>query len=161
MDKPDIDVTVTYDDDEGCWTACDHGAELSRNHRIGRGEAFAARQWLAWLTGEPVPKTDGERIALEKVAEVSGEGPDTAYALLSDMQACMPGHRTDEYEQREIGGLLVWAMACTSLDDEAALARARSCPSGTSGGWVRSDEHPTSVCPDWPTTHRHIMLRAG
>lgn len=152
---------VIYDDGEQCWVASHDGEVLGRNHRIGPGEAFAARQWLAWLIGAEVPMDESHRAVLAKMKDLRttiGPGLSSKH-LLEVLHQNSPGHRTDEYEQRPVG--LLWAMACTSLPDDQALARARACPSGVSGGWTFSNEAEVIPCTDWPDTHRHILLVAG
>lgn len=156
-----LTVTVHYDEADKAWVAVQDGEVLDRNHRIGPGEAFAAQQWLAWLIGADVPMDEGHRAALAKMKDLPttiGPGLGSRH-LLEVLHQNSPGHRTDEYEQRAAG--LIWAIACTSLPDDQALARARSCPSGVSGGWAFSDKHEAICCTDWPDTHRHIVLIAG
>lgn len=155
MDKTD----VAYDPAEGAWVATRAGEVLDRNHQIPPDEELGARKWLAWLTGTEVPLTNGERTALAAMMGTSGIGVGSGYAMLRRAVAGMPGHCTDEYAQWDVG--LLAAMACTSLDDEQALARARICPSGTSGGWLRDDRRSAQQCPDRPDTHRHLMFEAG
>lgn len=156
----DSDLTVTYDDNDEAWVARRAGETLGRNHVIGRGEAFAAVQWAAWLTGAPVPWNPDHRAAVDKVSDLPpaiGPGVGTR-TMLELLHQNAPGHRTDEFVMREIS--MFWAQACTTLSDEEALARARTVPSGSSGGWIRS-QHPAVPCSDRPDTHRHLMFEVG
>jgi hypothetical protein len=152
------DMTVTYDHDDGGWVARRAGETLGTNHIIGPGEAFAAVQWAAWLTGEPVPWNPALRAAVDQMPDLpTTMGPDLKTMMERHHQNA-PGHRTDEFSMRELN--IGQAQACTSLADEAALERARSVPSGTSGGWVRS-EHPAVTCDYRPATHRHLKFVAA
>lgn len=154
MDKPD----VTFDADDGAWVATRGGEELGRNHVLGPDNTIGARKWLAWLTGDPVPQTEGEARALGEMMATSGLGVGSAAAMVLAAIAGQPGLLTDEYLQWNDGMLA--AVACTSLDDDQALERARSCPSGTSGGWVRSSRVEPVPCEKRPD-HRHILFEAG
>jgi len=152
---------VIYDDEERCWLASRDGEVLGRNHRIGPGEAFAARQWLAWLIGAEVPIEPSYQEYLDSMPDLPTTiGPGLGSRLMLELLARnSPGHRTDEFEMRPAG--LLWAIACTSLGDAAALERARACPSGTSGGWAVDERHPACRCTDWPDTHRHLVFVAN
>lgn len=155
-----VTTTVVYDPSDEAWVASRDGEELGRNHQIDPEDDMAARKWLAWLTGAQVPLEPCEQRALGDLAKISGIGVGTSYALVLGQITGQPGHRTDEYSQWNVN--LLYAEACTSLDDDQALQRARTCPSGTSGGWIRSNRWPQSKpCKDQPETHRHLLFEAG
>lgn len=151
-------TTMAYDADDEAWVVSRGGEELGRNHRVDREDELGARKWTAWLTGQTIPFSAGEQAALQQIRADTGTGVSGPHALLQATIRGRPGHVTDEYTQHDLS--VFHALACTSLPDDQALERARSCPSGTSGGWVRTSRS-AEVCPQRPDTHRHIFLEAG
>lgn len=151
-------MTVTYDQADQAWVATRAGEELGRNHQLRPDAEMCARKWLGWLTGGPVPLTDSEERVLESVMHATGVGVGSAFSMILAALKGVPGYVTDEYVQWNVG--MLTAVACTNLDDELALHRARSCPSGTSGGWIRTDSQGPEECPDRPG-YRHILFEAG
>ena len=154
-----VTTGVWYDAADEAWVASLNGKELDRNHQLDPTEDLAARQWLAWLTDARMPLSPGEKRVLAEVAQESGIGVGTPYATILAQLLGRPGYRTDAYTQWNVGWM--YATACTSLTDAQALARARTCPSGTSGGWTRSNRQEPEPCKEQPATHRHILLEAG
>lgn len=147
-------VSVDYDSVERAWTARRGGEVLGVNHRLAAEEAYAAEQWAAWLVGAEVPLTRRQRETLDKI-----DYPPARMLVYRSLVGA-PAQRTDEFHMLHVGSLAV-VVACTSLPDEEAVARARAAPSGTSGGWVRSRKHPEPLaCEEWPDTHRHLIFDA-
>lgn len=151
-------TTVAYDLADKGWVATRAGEELGRNHRLGPENELGARKWLAWLTGQSIPLSPGEQAALEAIQADSALGASGPYDLLLAHFHAQPGLVTDEYTQSEIS--LLHALVCTSLPDDQVLERARSSPSGTSGGWVCAPR-AAERCQERSDTHRHIFLEAG
>ena len=147
-------VTVDYDNDERVWLARRRGETLGANHRIGVHHRFAAEQWAAWLVGAEIPLTASQQQALEQI----DYGP--ARELTYQSLVGAPGQLTDEFCQ--VAMSMFEMVICTSLSDEEALVRARTTPSGTSGGWKRSHRTDQPLpCEDGPDTHRHLIFEAS
>lgn len=146
-------LTVHYDETDRAWVAVRDGEELGRNHRLDEQSEFLARQWAAWLVGAEIPLSD---IQQRTMSQLESE-PEPVRDLVYRVYTGGVGRRTDEFFCLQAGVSAV--VVCTSLSDEEALARARSTPSGTSGGWLRAD-HEDAPCPAQPGTHRHVIFEA-
>lgn len=124
------------------WRTFDQAGLLAKLTELPEAE------WPAHPDGEPAPELSPKTLA-----------------LVEQVQAAMPGQKTDEFER--LGEGLCYVSVCTSLSDEDAAARVNEVPAGTSNGWTLSEDkefadgtpHPTP-CPDKPATHRHLLFEA-
>lgn len=91
--------------------------------------------------------------------ELPEEERDTALVIwAAEMEAAVKAREGDDFHV--IAEHLLYLQVCTTLDDEAATARANTVPSGTSHGWVlcAGEGRAPVRCADHPETHRHLLF---